>query len=277
MLKIKNLKRSQIIIILSVAVIIVIGAFSFHFYKDKNCSDNVAVIPIVGELISSPRYNADGSIEKGDAVAIDIVAQIRKASEDRKIKAIVFMIDSNGGDINTAEEITRAVKEVKKPTVAIIRSMGVSSAYWIASATGRIFALPTSGTIDIGVTNSYVDNVEKNKTDGLTFHQISFGKYKDMQNPDKILTPDEEKLAIAQTTEVAQVFIKEIAENRHIPLEKIQTIADGSVILGQDAIKLGLIDELGSFSDVDRYLSDTLKKNTSICIFNSEIKDKREK
>ena len=194
------------------------------------------------------------------------MAQIRKADADRKVKAIVFTIDSNGGDVNTAEEITRAIKEVKKPTVALIRSMGVSSAYWIASATGRIFAMPTSGTIDIGVTNSYLDNTQKNKTDGLTFHQISFGKYKDMQNPDKILTPDEEKLAMAQTTEVAQVFIKEVSENRHLPIEKVQAVADGSVILGQDAIKLGLIDELGSFSDVDRYLSKILKTNIRISI-----------
>ena len=277
MLKIKNLKKSQIIIITAIVVILIVSSFSFHFHKEKNCSENVAIIPIVGELISSPIYNSDDSIEKGDAVAIDIVAQIRKADADRKVKAIVFTIDSNGGDVNTAEEITRAIKEVKKPTVALIRSMGVSSAYWIASATGRIFAMPTSGTVDIGVTNSYIDNTQKNKTDGLTFHQISFGKYKDMQNPDKVLTPDEEKLAMAQTTEVAQVFIKEVSENRHIPLEKIQAIADGSVILGQDAIKLGLIDELGSFSDVDRYLSKTLKRNTSICILNSGIKDKREK
>ncbi len=261
-------KKFYIPAIILIAIIFYITAYFFH--DRENCSA-VAVIPITGYLYSSPQYNTDGSVDKSVVVSSDIVAQIRKASEDKSVKAIVFLIDSGGGEVFTAEEITSAIKEVRKPTVALIRTKGISSAYWIASATGRIFALPVSATTDIGVTNSYTDNAKQNENNGITFHQLSFGKFKDMYNTDKPLTADEEKLAMTHTTEQANIFIKEVAENRHLPIEKVQALADGSVILGQDAIKLGLIDELGSFADVDRYLSKILKTNIEIKILSGEV------
>lgn len=256
-------KKFYIPAIVLVSIILVVISI-FVFYKE-NCS-KVAVISVTGEIVSSQQYNNDGSLDKSDAVATNILAQIQKAKKDKKVKALVFVINSTGGDTQSAEEIARAIKEFNKPTVALIRTEGDSSAYWIASATGRIFALPVSDVGDIGVTISYLDNVNKNNNDGLTFHQLSYGKYKDMLNPDKPLTPDEQKLVMGQINEVANVFIQEVAENRHMPIEKVQALADGSSILGQDAIKDGLIDQIGSFADVDRYLSKILKTKVEISI-----------
>lgn len=240
----------------AIALIVIIFSIVYRF-SYNNCS-SVAVIQINGYVYSSPQYNDDGSVDKTTISSLDIVAQIRKANNDKRVKAIVFLIDSGGGEVFTAEEITSAIKEVKKPTVSIIRTKGISASYWIASATGRIFALSTSETADIGVTNSYADNSVQNTSNGITFNQISYGKYKDMYNKDKSMTADEEKLAITQTTEDAQIFIQEVAKNRHLPITKVQALADGSMILGQDAIKGGLIDQIGSFADVDRYLSEIL-------------------
>ena len=255
-------------------ILIVAIVFTVLNFRGKNNCSTIAVIPITGTLYSSPNYLADGSIDKSDALSIDIVAKIRKANKDQRVKAIVFVIDSGGGVISTAEEIARAIKEVKKPTVSLIRSRGSSSAYWIASATGRIFALSVSDTVDIGITSSYLDNVKQNENNGLTFNQLSYGKYKDTFSPDKQLTADEKKLAMEQITETANVFIKEVAENRHLPIEKVQALADGSVMIGQDAIKEGLIDEIGSFADVDRYLSKILNRNVEMCISGDEKRGK---
>ena len=260
-----KLKSKKYYIPVIIFVVIILIFIAYFFYKRENHS-KIAIIPITGFIYSSHQYNTDGSIDKSNAYSLDIVSQIRKANEDKKVKALVFVIDSNGGEVFTAEEITSAVKEVNKPTVSLIRSRGISSAYWIASATGRIFALPLSGTVDIGITNSFTDNSKQNNDSGITFHQLSYGKYKDMYNTDKEMTPDEEKLALEQTTEQANVFIKEVSENRHLPIEKIQAIADGSMIIGQDALKQGLIDELGSFAEVDRYLSKILKTKVEIHI-----------
>lgn len=264
LLKLKKLQKSYFIII--AVVIIVLLFLVVYCFEDEDNHSNVAVITITGQIISSPTYNSDGSIDKSNAVSINIVNEIRKADKDKRVKAIAFIINSSGGDTASAQEITRAIKETHKPTVSLIRTFGDSSAYWIASATGRIFALPVSDVGSIGVTISYLDNTAKNKNDGLTFNKLSYGKYKDMLNPDKPLTPEEEKLVMAQVNEVAQIFIKEVAENRHLPVEKVQSMADGSSIIAQDALKLGLVDQIGSFADVDRYLSKILKKNIHINI-----------
>lgn len=265
-----KLKTKKYYIPAIILVVIIFSVVAYFFYERENHS-KIAIVPITGFIYSSPQYNTDGSIDKSNAYSLDIVSQIRKANEDKKVKAIVFVIDSGGGEAFTAEEITRAIKEVNKPTVSLIRSRGMSSAYWISSATGRIFALPLSGTVDIGITNSFTDNSKQNTDSGITFHQLSYGKYKDMYNADKDMTPDEEKLAISQTTEQANVFIKEVSENRHISIEKVQAIADGSMIIGQDALKQGLVDELGSFAEVDRYLSKMLKTKIEIRIPSEEI------
>lgn len=259
--------KSKKFYIPAVAIIVILIAVSFacHFRNCDSCS-TIAVIPITGELVSSPQYNDDGSVDKSYAVAIDILAKIQKAGKDRKVKAVVFVIDSTGGDPESAEEISSAIKELKKPTVSLIRSDGDSAAYFIASATGRIFALPLSDTADIGVTMSYTDNAIQNKDNGITFHQLSYGKYKDMTNTNKPLTADEQKLIMEEVNESANIFITGVAENRHLPVVKVQALADGSSILGQDAIKDGLIDQLGSFSDVDAYLSKILNRNVEICI-----------
>jgi len=261
--KLKTKKFYIPAIILVVIILVVI----FFVYK-KETKPIVAVIPITGELVSSPQYNTDGSVDKSVTVDIDIIAQIRKANDDKRVKAIVFIIDSGGGNTESGEEVADAIKEVHKPTVALIRSDGDSASYWIASATGRIFALPTSNTGDIGVTISYTDDSIQNTDNGITFHQLAYGKFKDMENPDKALTPDEQKLIMGQINEVANVFIQDVAKNRNLPLAKVQALADGSVILGQDALKDGLIDQIGSFADVDRYLSTLLKTKVEINISN---------
>jgi protease-4 len=261
-------KKFYIPAIILVVIILVAGCI---LYKLIN-KPIVAVIPITGEIVSSPQYNNDGSIDKSYAVAIDIISQIRKDNKDKRVKAIVFVIDSPGGDSASAFEIADAIKEVKKPTVSLIRSEGDSSAYLIASTTGRIFVLPTSDTADIGVTSSYTDNSIKNANDGITFHQLSYGKYKDMGNTDKPLTADEQKLIMSQVDEVANLFINAVSVNRHLPLEKVQALANGASILGQDALADGLVDQIGSFAEVDAYLSKLLHTNVSIKIPSDQVK-----
>ena len=262
-------KKFYIPAIILIAIILIV---SIYFLCEVEKESNIAIISITGEIISSPRYLDDGSIDKDNTVSLDVVSKIQKAENERKVKAIVFLIDSGGGSSQGGEEIVKAIKEVKKPTVSLIRSQGESSAYWIASATKYIFASETSDLGGIGATMSYVDNAEKNYKDGLTYNQLSSGKYKDMGSPDKPLTADEKKLAMEQINKSAMIFIKGVSDNRHLPIEKVQALADGSAIMAQDALKDGLIDEIGSFADVDRYLSKIFKRNVEIKIPSENIK-----
>lgn len=258
------LKKKIYIHVVTLGVIL-ISYFTYNYFTFDKCS-TIAVIPITGEVTPSPLYTSNGDLRQDITVSLDLVSKIRKADQDSRVKALAFIINSSGGD--GEEEVTRAIQETHKPTVALIRSQGLSSAYWIASATGRIFALPVSEVGSIGVTQSYTDNVVKNRNDGLTFHQLSIGKYKDAGNPDKPFTADEEKLFMSELQDIDKIFIREVAQNRHLTIEQVQSIADGSVMLAEPALNKGLIDEIGSFADVDRYLSKVLKREVRMCINN---------
>lgn len=100
--------KSKKFYIPAVAIIVILVAIFLgcRFHNRDNCS-SIAVIPITGQIVSSPQYNDDGSVDKSYAVAIDIIAKIRKAEKDKKIKALFFVIDSNGGDAESGFEVAK--------------------------------------------------------------------------------------------------------------------------------------------------------------------------
>ncbi|MFZ2970004.1 MAG: S49 family peptidase [Minisyncoccia bacterium] len=146
---------------------------------------NVSKIKLQGELmpyIPNEDKNEDGSTAVDATSSEDIVDAIEIADNDENIQAIILEINSFGGGPVAAEEVANALKRATKPTVALIRGMGVSAAYWSAIGADVIIASANSDVGSIGITSSYLDNTEKNEKEGLTFNQISTGKFKDMLN-----------------------------------------------------------------------------------------------
>jgi Periplasmic serine proteases (ClpP class) len=151
------------------------------------------------------------------------------------------------------------VQRLNKPTVAVIRGQGESGAYLIASATNRIFASDWSDIGSIGVTNSYVDNSQKDTQDGLTFNQLSAGQFKDTFNLDKPLAPAEETLIMRDVNIAYQDFIQKVADNRKLSVDKVKQLADGSSMLGAQAKESGLIDEIGDINSAITWLKSKIK------------------
>ena len=158
-----------------------------------------------------------------------------------------------------------ALKHSQKPTVALIRSQGDSAAYEVATGANVIFASAESEVGDIGITESYTDNAKKDARDGLTFHQLSIGKYKDMLDPDKPLTPAEHDLIMSQLQVGYDRFVQMVADGRHMSTTAILKLADGSEVIGQTALAEGLIDKIGNVDDVRDYLTQKLKTPAVIC------------
>lgn len=231
----------------------------------ENC--NVLGINLHGQIVTYiPVDSGDSLIKDTDLVSSDTVLYyIKQAKEDENIKAIILEIDSPGGTPVAGEEIANALKSSSKPTVAFIRQSGMSAAYWAATGAGRIFASKNSDVGSIGVTTSYLDNVNKNQKEGLSFIQLSTGKYKDTGNPDKPLSQEEINLFMRDLNIIHQNFIEVVSINRKIPLEEVRKIADGSSVLGEKAKELGLIDEIGSLPEVEKYLSEKIGEEVSIC------------
>ncbi|MEA2088575.1 MAG: signal peptide peptidase SppA [Patescibacteria group bacterium] len=239
--------------------------------EDKKNNCNISVIKLHGYLITYiQNENLECSYGECQQIADEtssenIISEIKKAEKDNNIKAIILEIDSCGGYPVAAEEVANALKKAKKPTVALIREYGDSAAYYAATGADIIFASKNSDVGSIGVTMSYLDNVKKNQKDGLTYNQLSSGKYKDAFDHNKSLTADEKQLIMRDVKIIHENFIKDVAENRNLDIEKVRKLADGSSMLGQMALENGLIDKIGGIDEVEEYLKEKINKDIKIC------------
>jgi len=128
-------------------------------------------------------------------------------------------------------------------------AVAASGGYYVASAASRIFASPGTVTGSIGVIVYYPNLQGLFDKIGYSMTAIKGGQFKDLGNPDREMTAEEKALLQETVDEVHRQFIEAVVEARHIPREKVQAIADGRIITGETARKLGLVDELGNFED----------------------------
>lgn len=232
---------------------------------DSAC--NVAGVTLYGYLGTYDEPSDSASAEEGDVSTSSNTIQhvIEQSGEDPAVKAIVLEIDSWGGQAVAGEEIAAALRQAQKPTIALIRSAGTSAAYWAATGADYIIASANSDVGGIGVTMSYLDNVEKNKQEGLNYNSLVSGKFKDYGNFDKPLTAEEKDLFLRDIQLIHNNFILAVAENRKLDIEKVQSLADGSSLMGQMAIENGLIDKIGGIYEVKEYLRGRIGEDVNIC------------
>lgn len=237
--------------------------------EDPNC--NAVGIEIRGCIMTYKPDNADNVTSSVDSPCTTITSSeavtwaLESAASDPKIKAVVLEIDSSGGSPAAAQEIAAAMKALGKPSIAWVRESADSAAYWIASAADTIIASESSDVGSIGVTMSYTDNAKKNVTDGITYNQLTTGKYKDTGTPDRALTADERSLIQRDLNITLQNFIKAVATNRHLSVEKVTALADGSSMLGAMALHNGLIDQLGTKQEVWKKLETDINDKPNVC------------
>lgn len=255
------------------AVAVFLGIFAWSYVRDDSedfngC--NVLGINVHGCILTYAPAADEGASpvpEECGAITVseDIMDVLERASKDKNIRAVLFDIDSGGGQPQAAVEIEAALKASGLPSVAWIRAYGDSAAYWIASAADTIIASKESDIGSIGVSASYIDNAKKNTQEGLTYNSISTGKYKDVGSLDKPLTADERALVEKSNRITLGHFIETVAANRGLPAEKVRLLADGSSWLGEEALSLGLIDKLGTYPEVLSELREELGEEPVIC------------
>lgn len=236
-------------------------------YGELIGSCNVQGINLHGQITTYiPEHNITETSPYFDSVASEkILWLIEDANENPNIKAIVIEVDSGGGSPVAGEEVSNAIQQSNKPVIAFIRSIGASASYLSISSADKIFASKYSDVGGIGVTMSYLNNVNKNKKDGYTYEELSIGKFKDSGSPDKILTTEEKILFQRDLKIIYEDFIETISKNRNIPINEVKDFADGSTVLGTQAKELGLINEIGGIFEVKKYLKEITGEESEIC------------
>ena len=235
---------------------------------DESAEDcNVYGINLHGEIVT---YSPPESYSQGELITDQISSDyiyrlVEAAQKSNGVKAIAVEIDSYGGSGVAGEEIMRAFKDSTKPVTVFIRELGLSAAYLAATGAETIFASKFSNVGSIGVTASYLQETDKNKKDGLTYVDLSSAKYKDSGNPSRPISAEERAIMMRDIKIGHENFVNIVAENRNLTLEAVRKLADGSSVMGEQAIKDGLIDKIGSLPDVESYLTKKLGEKANIC------------
>lgn len=246
----------SILLVLTVFSFFVVGCVSILVVSNGVLeTGNVAVIPIKGVIM----IEQDSDLFSATTMsATEIIEQIEKAQKDPAIQAIVLDINSPGGGPVASAEIARAITEANKTTVAVIREVGASGAYWAASAADHVIANEVSVTGSIGVIGSYLMYGDLLERYNVSYERFIAGKYKDMGSPYREMSAEEKALYQTLLDKMRGVFIRAVAENRKLEYDYIQTLATGQVYLGSEALQLGLIDELGGKKEAYSYIEKKL-------------------
>jgi protease-4 len=174
----------------------------------------------------------------------------RKAREDNRIKAIVFRINSPGGSALASDVIWRevALTAKEKPVVASFGDVVASGGYYIACASTKILADPTTITGSIGVFG-VVPNLKGlfNNKLGITFDEAKTNANSDYISITKPMPAYQVKVLQAEIENIYSSFVAKVAEGRHLSKETVDSIGQGRVWSGKDAKQIGLIDDFGGF------------------------------
>jgi protease-4 len=233
-------------------------------YEDNDSANKIAIVEVNG-IISG------GMIDQSGFNLVDIIkAQLHRAEEDDRVKAVLLKVDSPGGEVLASDDIYRAIKDFQerahKPVVASMGSLAASGGYYVSSPCRWIVANELTITGSIGVIMSSWNYRGLMDKVGVLPQVFKSGKYKDMlsgsREPDSI-TPEERAMLQSLIDETFAKFKGVVQEGRgqaydknksnkdkgHALSDDWQDYADGRILSGSDALKLGFVDQLGGFDD----------------------------
>lgn len=258
----KSKNERRVFVIILVAAIIAISFFILNFLSNIVISSeaNIRVITISGEIMPESTASLFGAT-KGSR---DIVNQIESANNDPSVDGVLLVINSPGGTPVASHEIVRAVKNLQKPSVALIREVGASGAYWVASAADHIISDELSLTGSVGVLGGYLEFSEFLERYNISYERVTGGEYKDIGSPFRPLS-DEERVLLQEKVDIMHsFFIKDVVENRGLTKEQADIISTGIYFVGLESVAIGLVDELGSEIDAKNYFEETLKRDVNL-------------
>ena len=218
---------------------------SFDSNQGRSGKGKVAVIYAEGSIVTGE--SSDGSIG-----GTSLSETIREAREDSSIKAIVLRVNSPGGSGLASDIIWREVKLARevKPVLVSMGNVAASGGYYIAAPATRIFAEPTTITGSIGVFG-IIPNMQGffNKKLGITFDGEKTHQFADLMSLNRPLREDERLIIQQWIDDFYQGFTERVAEGRNMSLAQVDSVGQGRVWTGTDALAIGLVDELGGLED----------------------------
>ena len=218
------------------------------------------------------RVPLSGMIMLGDSAwyagnANTVLRSIRRATYDPEVRGLLLEINSGGGGITDSDIIYKALLDFKKAQegrfiVSLMGDVAASGAYYIALASDRILAHPTTLTGSIGVIMQSYNIKELAVKLGVQDVTIKSGDNKDLLNPFHEVKPEQKELLQKVISAMHERFVSLVAEHRKLPKETVAPLADGRVFLAGDALQHKLIDAIGYSADAQTAMAELLETET---------------
>jgi protease IV len=209
----------------------------------------IAVVNITGELVSG---STGGFLGSAEAASDDLVSQLEQARKDKGVKAVILQLNTPGGSVVGSDVVLREIRRVRaarKPIVASMGEVAASGGYFIASGATRIVANPSTITGSIGVIMILLNLKGTAGKLGVKPVVIKAGRLKDIGSPFRRMTAEERRIFQTLLNEAHDRFIGVVAQGRQMPVTQVRRIATGRIYSGEQAQRLGLVDQLGDFDD----------------------------
>jgi protease-4 len=219
---------------------------SFPTYKSSK--NEIAVIVAEGTIMPGSNNESSENI----IAAESFVEEIRKAREDKDIKAIVLRVNSPGGEFRSSDMIWREIELAgkSKPVIASMSDYAASGGYYLAMACDTIVAQPNTITGSIGIFAIMFDLSDfLGDKLGITFDEVKTGNYGEMYTVTRPLTDAEKSIWQKDIEEHYETFTGKAAEGRNVSKDEIKRVASGRVWSGSQAKERNLVDVLGGFND----------------------------
>ena len=219
--------------------------------KEKQKGDKVAIYYAYGEIVDQVNNMFSTS---HNIVGSEVVKDLEKLADDDDVKAVVFRVNSPGGSAAASEQIWHAVKQLKekKPVVVSMGGYAASGGYMISAGANYFIAEPTTITGSIGIFG-LIPNLSGLVTDklGITFDGTKTNRYTDFEENLVLTKENAEELQFMQTyvNRGYENFLSIVGDGRKMKRDEVNEIAQGRVWLATDALKIKLVDKLGSIDD----------------------------
>ena len=217
---------------------------------------------------------AEGNIVDGDApeeVAGDrFVKIIQKVRADKSVKAVVLRVNSPGGSVLASEKIKAQLDSLEVPVIASYGDYAASGGYWISAGCDYIYANKTTLTGSIGVF-SMIPDLKKTLNDKLHLNitSVNSNKHSDMYNMLRPLDKKETDQMQASVERIYDKFLNIVADGRNMSVNAVDSIAQGRVWTGAQALELGLVDAIGTIDDA--IIHAALLVDSENCLDNIQI------
>ncbi|OGP58888.1 MAG: hypothetical protein A2162_03230 [Deltaproteobacteria bacterium RBG_13_52_11b] len=237
------MKRKRIVVGLGVIagllVLFLVALFLIGQFTGRSgqfaFGDKIAIVEIKGVISDS----------------MGIIEEMKQYQEDEGVKAIILRIDSPGGGVGPSQEIHREVMKIrsKKKVITSMGSVAASGGYYIACASDVIIANPGTITGSIGVLMEFTNVEELFRKIGIKGVVLKSGEHKDIGSPFREMSPEDRRIIQEVIDDVHQQFVNAVAEGRKLDRAKVVEIADGRILSGNQAKRIGLVDQIGNLQD----------------------------